>query len=141
MGGAGSKLPFISKPDGYEQSKEILDDPFYGPHYMFFAKMKDGVVENPNLPPRVMGKVYQCPDGYSQLNRVSILLDQRKQMNGEHCLKLLNHENMINKGVHIACWEYPSYTLDAELKARSAESARLNFVALTQVVSSYRVLQ
>lgn len=133
MGGSGGKLPFIERPDGYDTAKEILDDPFYGPHYQFFAKMKDGVVEDPNIPARVMGKVYQCPDGYSQMNRVSILMDQRKQMNGEHCLKLMNHQNMIAKNVHVAIWEYPSYTLDAEIKARSAEAGRLNFVALTQV--------
>lgn len=134
MGASSSRLPSISKPDGYDNQKEILDDPFYEPHYQFLAARKDdGTQEEPNLPPRVMAKVYQCPDGYSQVNRVSILLDQRKQMNGDHCLKLLDHFNTFNRFMHVAIWEYPSYTLEAEIKARAAEATRLNFVALTQV--------
>lgn len=82
-----------------------------------------------------MAKVYQCPDGYTQMNRISILLDQRKQMNGENCLKLLNHFNTYNRHMHVAVWEYPSYTLDAEIKSRSSEATKYNFVALTQVLA------
>lgn len=136
MGTGSSKLPNISTPDGYDERKEILDDPFYEPHCQFFAaRNKDGTFVDPNIPPRVMAKVYQCPDGYTQMNRISILLDQRKQMNGENCLKLLNHFNTYNRHMHVAVWEYPSYTLDAEIKSRSSEATKYNFVALTQVLA------
>lgn len=119
MGASTSAMPPVSTPKYYGIDKEILSDPYYQAHFKYM--LKEGDKEEAlkeNKPYMAMAKFYPLPEGASDAHRLAILLDQRLRLNGDHCLRLLDHCLSPNKHLYVAYWEYPTYTLEREVIER-----------------------
>lgn len=140
MGASTSAMPPVSPPKYYANQKEILADPFYNNHYKF--SLKDSDVEEAkkeNKPFIIMAKFYQLTEGASDAHRLAILLDQRLRLNGDHCLRLVDHYLSSNRHLYVAFWEYPTYTLERELLER--RGSVLSIMQVSKVVLYKQVFQ
>lgn len=135
MGNSQSTMPSLSNPKYYELEKPILNDPYYHGHFRY--RVSEGEAETAQKegkPKMVMAKFYPLPEGASDAHRLAILLDQRLRLNGDHCLRLLDHYLSSNRALYVAFWEYPTYTLDREIIERRGSILSIMQVSKVEVI-------
>jgi hypothetical protein len=140
MGASTSAMPPVSTPKYYTIDKEILSDPYYQAHFKYSLKEDDKEEAlKEKKPYMAMAKFYQLQEGASDAYRLAILLDQRLRLNGDHCLRLLDHGPSPNKNLYVGYWEYPTYTLEREVIER--RGSVLSIMQVSKVTPIYIVLQ
>lgn len=140
MGASTSQLPPVDPPKHYTKPISILGDAFYKPHFKFnVIEGEEKEVEKEGKPLQVMANFFKMTDPTSDSHRLSILLDQRMRLNGENCLRLLDHGRSPNKELYVAYWEAPNYTLERECTER--RGSILDYMRVTKVKYILLVLQ